>query len=95
MAIIDAYSPAGSSSNKAVRSSWASFLVNVSVTLCAASKKASTTSEEQAVVLSAVAELLGQPLKMTMRRWQGMLWILTPPSCMSCMPVLRPAEQLE
>jgi hypothetical protein len=59
MAIIDAYSPAGSSSNKAVRSSWASFLVNVSVTLCAASKKASTTSEEQAVVLSAVAELLG------------------------------------
>ena len=59
MAIIDAYSPAGSSSNKAVRSSWASFLVNVSITLCAASKKAFTTSEEQAVVLSAVAELLG------------------------------------
>ena len=59
MAIIDAYSPAGSSSNKAVRSSWASFLVNVSITLCAASKKASTNSEEQAMVLSAVAELLG------------------------------------
>ena len=62
MAVIDAYSAAGASSNKAVRSSWASFLVNMSIMLCppshAASQGASTSSEGQAMVLSAAAELL-------------------------------------
>ena len=57
MAVIDAFSPAGPSSNKAVRSSWASFLVNVSLMLCA-SQKMSADPEGLAVVLSAVAELL-------------------------------------
>ena len=62
MAVIDAYSAAGASSNKAVRTSWASFLVNMSLMLCppshAASQSAPTTSEEQAMILSAAAELL-------------------------------------
>ena len=62
MAVMDAYSAAGSSSNKAVRSSWASFLVNMSLLLCppshAASQGAATSSEGQAMVLSAAAELL-------------------------------------
>lgn len=57
LAIIDAFSPAGSSSNKAVRASWASFLVNVSLVL-SSSSPASAASEGQAVVLSALAELL-------------------------------------
>jgi len=57
MAVIDAYLPAASSSNKAVRSSWASFLVNVSLMLFA-SQEESADPEGQAVVLSAVAELL-------------------------------------
>ncbi len=62
MAVMDAYSAAGSSSNKAVRSSWASFLVNMSLLLCppshAASQGAAASSEGQAMVLSAAAELL-------------------------------------
>lgn len=62
MAVIDAYSAAGASSNKAVRSSWASFLVNMSLMLCppshAAFLEAPTTSEGQAMILSAAAELL-------------------------------------
>ena len=62
MAVLDAYLASGGSSNKAVRSSWASFLVNASRMLClpshAASQAAPTPSEGQAVILSAVAELL-------------------------------------
>ena len=58
LSFIDAFSPAGSSSNKAVRNSWGSLLVNISLMLFAPRAQAASASEGLAVVLSAVAELL-------------------------------------
>ena len=58
VSFIDAFSSAGSSSNKAVRSSWASLLVNISLMLSAPGAQTASASEGLAIVLSAVAELL-------------------------------------
>ena len=58
MSFIDAFSPAGSSSNKAVRGSWASLLVNISLMMSTPGAQTASASEGLAVVLSAVAELL-------------------------------------
>lgn len=53
--LLDAFAPAGYSSNKNVRSAWASLLVNLSVLL---TTELRSDSDGRAVAMSAVAELL-------------------------------------
>jgi hypothetical protein len=54
-AILDAFASVGASTNKNVRSAWASFLVNLSLLLTTESK---ADSDGALIAMSAVAELL-------------------------------------